>query len=218
MSNNDSIYAVYGNSGFGREIMPILMQSLVKDREPRTVFLDDNNVQPQVNGYEVWTFDKFIAQPAQEKKIAIAIADSKVRETLARKCSAENIAFMSIEAKNHVRMDDCTVGAGAIFCPFTTLTSNISIGSHFHCNIYSYIAHDCVIGNYVTFAPGVKCNGNIRIEDHAYIGTGAILKQGTPDNPLVIGAGAIIGMGAVVTKNVAPGAVVVGNPARPMIK
>ncbi len=37
-------------------------------------------------------------------------------------------------------------------------------------------------------------------EDHAYIGTGAVIKQGTPDQPLVIGKGAVVGMGAVVTK------------------
>jgi len=41
-----------------------------------------------------------------------------------------------------------------------------------------------------------------------------MIKQGTPDQPLVIGAGAIVGMGAVVTKSVPPGATVVGNPAR----
>ena len=55
------------------------------------------------------------------------------------------------------------------------------------------------------------------IEDHAYIGTGAILRQGTPSVPLVIGRGAVIGMGAVVTKNVASGATVIGNPARVMM-
>ena len=38
----------------------------------------------------------------------------------------------------------------------------------------------------------------------------------TGDKPLVIGAGALVGMGAVVTRDVAPGAVVVGNPARVM--
>ncbi|MNN76015.1 2,3,4,5-tetrahydropyridine-2,6-dicarboxylate N-acetyltransferase [compost metagenome] len=56
------------------------------------------------------------------------------------------------------------------------------------------------------------------IEDHVYIGTGAIIKQGTPERPILIGKGAVIGMGAVVTKSVAAGSVVVGNPAKPLRK
>ena len=99
-----------------------------------------------------------------------------------------------------------------------TLTSNIRIGRQFHANIYSYVAHDCVIGDFVTFAPGVKCNGNVVIEDHAYIGTGAVIKQGRPGQPLVIGRGAVVGMGAVVTRDVPAGATVVGNPAKLMNK
>lgn len=70
----------------------------------------------------------------------------------------------------------------------------------------------------MTFAPGVKCNGNVVIEDHAYIGAGAVIKQGKPGEPLVIGRGAVVGMGAVVTKSVPPGVTVVGNPARPLVK
>ena len=98
------------------------------------------------------------------------------------------------------------------------MTSNIRIGRYFHANIYSYVAHDCIIGDYVTFAPGVHCNGNIVIEDHAYIGTGAIIKQGNPGRPLVIGHHAVVGMGAVVTRDVPPQTTVIGNPARPMQK
>ncbi len=117
-------------------------------------------------------------------------------------------------AANVVQMDDVQLGVGAVLSPFVTLTSNVRIGRHFHANLYSYVEHDCVVGDFVTFAPRVHCNGNVVIEDHAYIGTGAILKQGQPGKPLVIGRGAVVGMGAVVTKSVAPGATVVGNPAR----
>ena len=71
-----------------------------------------------------------------------------------------------------------------------------------------------MIGDFVTFAPGVMCNGNVVIEDYAYIGAGAVIKQGQPGAPLVIGHGAVVGMGAVVTTSVPSGATVVGNPAR----
>ena len=90
------------------------------------------------------------------------------------------------------------------------------MGLGLHLNLNSYIGHDCDIGNWVTFGPNVACNGNVIIEDHVYIGTGALIRQGTPDKPLVIGAGAVIGMGAVVTKSVPPGVTVIGNPARPL--
>jgi acetyltransferase-like isoleucine patch superfamily enzyme len=49
------------------------------------------------------------------------------------------------------------------------------------------------------------------IEDGASIGSNATILCGVR-----IGRGALIGAGAVVTRDVLPGAVVAGNPARPM--
>ena len=115
-------------------------------------------------------------------------------------------------------MDNVVIGDGSILCPFVTLTSNITLGKCFHANLYSYVEHDCVIGDFVTFAPGVKCNGNVKIGDMVYIGAGAVIHQGTNDTPLFIGDGATIGMGAVVLNDVHAGQTVVGNPARPINK
>jgi sugar O-acyltransferase (sialic acid O-acetyltransferase NeuD family) len=178
--------------------------------------VDDTPVSESANGYPVLRYDEWRQGAGTSHEVVLAIANSPVREKLAAKCENDNVQFLSLRAANAVVLDDVEVGDGIILCPFVTLTSNIRIGRQFHANIYSYVAHDCVIGDFVTFAPGVHCNGNVVIEDHAYIGTGAVLKQGKPGAPLVIGRGAVVGMGAVVTKSVPAGTTVIGNPARPM--
>lgn len=208
------LIGVYGASGFGKEVMPLVRQQFPILAKENFIFIDDGRAGTHLNGYSVLSYTDFIKQPVSNKLVTIAIANSSVREKLVTQLNQDNIQHLSIQASNTVLLDEVEIGEGSLLCPFTCLTSNIKIGKFFHANIYSYVAHDCVIGDFVTFAPSVKCNGNVHIEDHAYIGTGAIIKQGTPDKPLVIGKGAVIGMGAVVTKSVPAGVTVVGNPAR----
>jgi len=210
-------FAVFGASGCGRGVLPLLRAKLAEEEGPwDLVFVDDNPPSASLNGHRVLTYNDWLAEPAESRHIALAIAKSTIRGKLADRCRGDGVGFVEVRAANVVELDDVELGEGAILCPFVTLTSNIRIGRQFHANLYSYVEHDCVIGDFVTFAPGVHCNGNIHIEDHAYVGAGAVIKQGVPERPLVIGRGAIVGMGAVVTKDVPPGATVVGNPARPM--
>lgn len=212
-----TLYGVYGASGCGRGVMPLLRPQLDTSLgTARAVFIDDHRTAERVNGHPVLTFDDFCAAGDHIRRVVLAIASSPVRARLASRCMDSGIEFFSVQAANVVIMDDVILGEGAILSPFVAVTSNVRIGKHFHANLYSYVEHDCVIGDFVTFAPGVRCNGNVHIEDHVYVGAGAIIKQGRPGNPLVIGRGAVIGMGAVVTKSVPEGATVIGNPARPM--
>ena len=214
------LYAVYGASGCGRGVMPLARQQLARAgvAAERLVFVDDAPGPGQVNGQRMLSYTQFLAEPAAMRHAVLAIANSSVREQLAARCAQDGVRPWTVAAANVVRMDEVALGEGAILSPFVTLTSNIRIGRHFHANLYSYVEHDCVIGDFVTFAPGVMCNGNIVVEDHAYIGSGAVIKQGRPGQPLVIGRDAVVGMGAVVTQSVPPGATVVGNPARVLVK
>lgn len=134
------------------------------------------------------------------------------------KCDEARIFLCGVKAANVIVMDDVMMGYGSCLSPFVTSTSNIRIGRGFHANLYSYLEHDCIIGDFVTFGPGAKCNGNVHIGDQVYVGSGAVIKQGTSNKPLRIGKGATIGIGAVVIRDVADGETVVGSPARSIMR
>ena len=214
MSPVPDLIGVFGAGGCGRGVLPLVRASAAGD----VVFVDDAAQPASINGARVLGWQEFCEASAASRQIVLAVASSAARESLAKRCSAAGIGFASVVAANCVVMDAVEMGEGAILSPFATITSNVRIGRHFHANLYSYVEHDCVIGDFVTFAPRVSCNGNVHIGDHAYIGSGAVLRQGAPGKPLVIGRGAVVGMGAVVTKDVAPGVTVVGNPARPLVR
>ena len=74
---------------------------------------------------------------------------------------------------------------------------------------YVHIAHDCKISSNTKIANNVQMGGYSTILDGAYIGLSAVLHQFT-----VIGAFAMIGMGSVISKNIPPGSLAVGSPAR----
>lgn len=214
----EQLFGLYGASGFGQEILYWLRLDLQKRADPsRIVFIDDGVTTKELQGLPVMPYDEFVRQPELKKSVVIAIADAGIRRRIDAKLQADGIKQHPVRG-DYTFVRGAIMAEGSILSAFVDITSNVQVGRCFHANTYSYVGHDCVIGDYVTFAPRVSCNGNVHIHDHAYIGTGAILKQGTPDKPLIIGKGAVVGMGAVVTKDVPPGVTVVGNPAKPLVR
>jgi sugar O-acyltransferase (sialic acid O-acetyltransferase NeuD family) len=215
-----TLYGIVGAGGFGMDVMPLARHWLttgdVDKSNSELVFVVENNYpisQKIINNHRVLSMDEFLSATASRRRFNVAISDSKVRQRIVNSIPTNIAQPFSIFAPNHVSLDGHSVKEGAILCNFTHIGSNAKIGRFFHGNIYSSVAHDCVIGDFVTFATGARCLGRSVVEDHVYVGAGALIKDGS-DKPVVIGYGARLGMGAVVTKSVPPGATVVGNPAR----
>lgn len=214
-------FGILGAGGFAREIMPLARAYAQAHPElgvrPQDIVFVDRAAGPDLNGHAVVAEADFFGRTGR-RLFVLGVGDGATRKRAYEAARAAGGEPVTLTGDWVTTLDDVAIGAGGVLCGYSMLTSNVRIGLGFQGNIYSYVAHDCVIGDYVTFAPGVKCNGNVVIEDFAYIGTGAVLRQGAPDKPLRIGRGATVGMGAVVTKDVPEGTTVVGNPARPLTK
>ncbi len=69
--------------------------------------------------------------------------------------------------------------------------------------------HECVLGDGVHLAPGATLCGCVRIGNNVMIGARAVVLP-----RVTIGENTVVGAGAVVTRDLPPGVVAVGNPAR----
>jgi len=137
------------------------------------------------------------------------------------------------------------VGDGTRVWQFAVVLAGARIGKN--CNIcaHTFIENDVVIGNNVTVKCGVQLWNGVRVGNNVCIGPNATFcndkhpKSGNRDFDclqtiveddvsiganatilpgLRLGNGCVVGAGAVVTKDVKPGATVVGNPAKEIAK
>lgn len=142
-----------------------------------------------------------------------AMGDPTARRATVDTCLSHGLVATSLVHPQVDLSGDNTIGTGAVITAGVIVTTGITIGEHVHLNLGTTIGHDVVVGDYVTTAPGVHVSGHVRIEDGAYLGTGAVVINGSPHDPLVIGAGAFVAAGACVTRHVEPTALVAGVPA-----
>ncbi len=133
------------------------------------------------------------------------------------------------------------VGEGTRIWQYTVVLPGARIGRDCNLNAHCLVENDVVIGDRVTLKCGVYLWDGTSVEDDVFIGPNAtftndkfprsrrkpeqfqriVLKRGasiganaTILGGITIGEGAIVGAGSVVTRDVAPGVIVLGNPAR----
>ncbi len=137
-----------------------------------------------------------------------ALTDVSVRVAVARRYDGMGARWATVvHPRAHVApsatLDEGTfVAAGAIINPGSR------IGSHGVVNTGSVVEHDCQLGSFVQVGPGAVLGGAVAAGDGAIFGLGCRVRD-----HVRIGAGVVVGMGAVVTRTFEQG-VVVGVPAR----
>ncbi len=130
-----------------------------------------------------------------------------------------------------VNLYGCTIGDGTRIGAFVEIQKNATIGSRCKISSHAFICEgvtiedEVFIGHHVVFTNDLRPrattpDGRLQdgedwtviptlVERGASIGSGAVVLPG-----VTIGREAMVGAGAVVTKDVAPRSTVAGNPAR----
>jgi len=146
----------------------------------------------------------------------IAVGDPAAKRRLAERVAAAGGLFLCLYDMPGQYFIDVAIGIGSLVARPVYVGPNSRVGAHVTIMPMSTIGHDVVVGDFCTVCPGVNIGGHVIIESAVFIGAGAVILNGTVDQPLIVGGGATIAAGAVVTKPVAAGATVMGNPARPL--
>jgi sugar O-acyltransferase (sialic acid O-acetyltransferase NeuD family) len=205
---------VVGAKGLAKEVLQILEEN---GEVENLAFFDNVNLdipQKLYDKYPILKSDEEVVKHFKtDDRFTLGLGNPKLRKELCNRFEKlggqlTSVIDQSITKGNYVKIEQgCTLMAGL----------KVSNGVKFEKGVLAYydvvVTHDVEIGNFVELSPGCKLLGHVKVEDEVQVGAGAIILP-----KLKIGNGAIIGAGAVVTKNVRPNTVVVGNPAKELIK
>jgi sugar O-acyltransferase (sialic acid O-acetyltransferase NeuD family) len=153
----------------------------------------------------------------QAMPFVIGIGENNIREKVANRYR-DQLSFCNLIHTSATfgyqqrKAIECQLGI--IVCAGVRFTNSIQVGDFCIFNQNATISHDVVIGDFVHIAPGCTISGNVDIGNNCWIGAGAVLNQGSPENQLLIGNHTTIGSGAVVIHSCESNAVYAGVPVK----
>jgi sugar O-acyltransferase (sialic acid O-acetyltransferase NeuD family) len=201
----------YGASGYSYSILQMATHGFAQPLCEPAAYIDDfrGGCGQHLNGVPIISFNEW-KNSFSDLPCFVTVADPKARRHLADKILMAGGSFAGF----HEQFPDVSIDTGTLVCTPTYIAPNTILGKHVQVMPMCSIGHDVIIEDYVTLCPSCTVSGYVVIEKEVFVGAGATIVHGRLGKPLIVGSGAKISAGAVVTKSLPPNASVAGNPAR----
>jgi sugar O-acyltransferase (sialic acid O-acetyltransferase NeuD family) len=204
---------IIGAGGHARDVLDVFEATSARGAERVVIgFLAESGYFTPgsvINDRPILGDFSWLVPRVRDVELVCAVGDSALRRRLTDQALALGGRFCSVVHPAAVLATRVSIGAGSVIGAGVIMTSLVRVGNHVHVNLACTLAHDVIVDDYVTMAPGARLNGNVRIGEGANIGSGAIVIEKRE-----VGAWSIVGAGAVVVRDVPPNTTAVGCPAR----
>ena len=203
--------AILGASGHGK----VVADAALASGWDEILFFDD--AWPRVSCLGPWpvigTTEQLIENQDIFEAVVIGIGDNSLRLSKAISLSEAGINFATVIHPRAIVSLYTKIGCGSVVFAGAVINPDSVLGDHCVVNTNATVEHDCTLEDAVHISPGANLGGGVSVGRCSWVGIGAAVKQ-----LIHIRKNVIVGAGAVVTDDVPDNLVVVGVPAKPLLK
>lgn len=208
----EKILCIYGAGGFGREVLELAKNiNSIQRRWSKFVFIVDGAKEDIVNGVEVYSYGEILKLHHKQSnfEVVVSIGEPSVRKILIDKLLKDKISIASLVHPSVYIPPSTFIGRGVIIQYGCFVSCNVVINDYVCIQPHSNISHDVVLHEGCMISGFCNIAGRVEIGKFTYLGISSCYKE-----KIKIGDFSVIGMGAVVCKDIPSNVVAYGSPAR----
>lgn len=201
---DDLPLVVFGAGGHGKVVADILLAAGL----PVFGFVDDGrDVGEKVLGLPVVGPAAWLR--STRARVALGVGDNRARANVAASCQAAGATLVTAIHPRAVVSSSARIEAGAVVMALAVVNPDATIERGAIVNTAAVVEHDCTVGAFAHVSPNAAMAGGCRIGAFAHLGIGAAMLPLT-----AVGDGTVVGGGALVARDLPPGVIARGIPAR----